>query len=74
MMNYVIAYIIVSIILSFIFTLFLIKGSLLLWNEIKSQNMSLNLSKKNIFMIFIPATFVFWIGLTLFILANLKMH
>ncbi len=73
-MKYIIIYIIVSFIVCFIISILLIKGSLLLWNNLKSHNVRLSFTIKNIFMIFIPATLVLWVWVTIFILANLEMH
>lgn len=73
-MSYIILYIIASLFICFLLSILLIKSSFLLWNHYNTRNVSADLSIKNVFMIFIPTTFVLWIGLTIFILANLKMH
>ncbi len=73
-MQYIIFYIVVSLLVCLIASFIFIKVFLFLWNRLKSHNINLRFTTKNIFMIYIPITFVFWIGLTLFILANLKMH
>ena len=73
-MSYIILYIVVSLLICFVLSFLLIKGFILLWNNLKSQNINLRFTTKNALTIFIPVTFVFWIGITLFILANLEMH
>jgi len=73
-MQYILLYIVVSLIICYISSIIFIKVFLFFWNRFKSQKIGLMFTTKNIFMILIPLTFFFWIGLTLFILANLKMH
>ena len=73
-MRYITLYIIVSFIICFIFSFLLIKGSLFLWNKLKSQDIDLSFTTKNILMVFIPVTLLLWIAVTIFILSGLEMH
>lgn len=73
-MSYIILYVIVSLLICFTLSLIVIKAFFLVWNNVKSRSINLSFTTKNMFMVFIPVTVVLWIGLTIFILANLKMH